>query len=356
MMTQLQDNALTLLKELIKIQSFSKEEDGTADLLEKWFADKSIVAARDRNNVWAVNQHFDAAKPTLLLNSHHDTVKPNAAYTRDPFLPTVEDGKLYGLGSNDAGGCLVGLLAAFTYFYEQENLAYNLVIAATAEEENSGENGIAFLLPLLPKIDVAIVGEPTLLDLAIAEKGLVVLDAVVKGTPGHAAHTQNTENPINKALQELSWFDSFQFPKLSEALGAVKMTVTQINAGSQHNVVPAELHFVVDVRVTDAYTNQEVLDLVQAHSNCEIKARSLRLNSSSIDPTHPLVKAGVKLGKNTYGSPTLSDQSRLICQSLKLGPGDSLRSHSADEFIYVQEVKDGVEFYIKLLKEVVQTI
>jgi len=355
MMTQLQDNALTLLKELIKIQSFSKEEDGTADLLEKWFADKSIVAARNRNNVWAVNQHFDAAKPTLLLNSHHDTVKPNAAYTRDPFLPTVEDGKLYGLGSNDAGGCLVGLLAAFTYFYEQENLAYNLVVAATAEEENSGENGIAFLLPLLPKIDVAIVGEPTLLDLAIAEKGLVVLDAVVKGTPGHAAHTQNTENPINKALQELSWFDSFQFPKLSEALGAVKMTVTQINAGSQHNVVPAELHFVVDVRVTDAYTNQEVLDLVQAHSNCEIKARSLRLNSSSIDPTHPLVKAGVKLGKHTYGSPTLSDQSRLICQSLKLGPGDSLRSHSADEFIYVQEVKDGVEFYIKLLKEVVQT-
>ena len=355
MMTQLQDNALTLLKELIKIQSFSKEEDGTADLLEKWFADKGIVATRNRNNVWAVNQHFDAAKPTLLLNSHHDTVKPNAAYTRDPFLPTVEDGKLYGLGSNDAGGCLVGLLAAFTYFYEQENLAYNLVVAATAEEENSGENGIAFLLPLLPKIDVAIVGEPTLLDLAIAEKGLVVLDAVVKGTPGHAAHTQNTENPINKALQELSWFDSFQFPKLSEALGAVKMTVTQINAGSQHNVVPAELHFVVDVRVTDAYTNQEVLDLVQAHSNCEIKARSLRLNSSSIDPKHPLVKAGVKLGKNTYGSPTLSDQSRLICQSLKLGPGDSLRSHSADEFIYVQEVKDGVEFYIKLLKEVVQT-
>ena len=356
MMTQLQDNALTLLKELIQIQSFSKEEDGTADLLEKWFADKGIVATRNRNNVWAVNQHFDAAKPTLLLNSHHDTVKPNAAYTRNPFLPTVEDGKLYGLGSNDAGGCLVGLLAAFTYFYEQENLAYNLVVAATAEEENSGENGIAFLLPLLPKIDVAIVGEPTLLDLAIAEKGLVVLDAVVKGTPGHAAHTQNTENPINKALQELSWFDSFQFPKLSEALGAVKMTVTQINAGSQHNVVPAELHFVVDVRVTDAYTNQEVLDLVQAHSNCEIKARSLRLNSSSIDPTHPLVKAGVKLGKKTYGSPTLSDQSRLICQSLKLGPGDSLRSHSADEFIYVQEVMDGVEFYIKLLKEVVQTI
>ena len=355
MMTQLQDNALTLLKELIKIQSFSKEEDGTADLLEKWFADKEIVAVRNRNNVWAVNKYFDADKPTLLLNSHHDTVKPNAAYTRDPFLPTLEDGKLYGLGSNDAGGCLVGLLAAFSYFYEKENLAYNLVIAATAEEENSGENGIAFLLPLLPKIDVAIVGEPTLLDLAIAEKGLVVLDAVVKGTPGHAAHTQNTENPINKALQELSWFDSFQFPKLSEALGAVKMTVTQINAGSQHNVVPAELHFVVDVRVTDAYSNQEVLDLVQAHSNCEIKARSLRLNSSSIDPTHPLVKAGVKLGKNTYGSPTLSDQSRLTCQSLKLGPGDSLRSHSADEFIYVQEVMDGVEFYIKLLREVVQT-
>ena len=353
MMTQLQDDALKLLKELIKIQSFSKEEDGTADLLEKWFADKEIVAVRNRNNVWAVNKYFDADKPTLLLNSHHDTVKPNAAYTRDPFLPTVEDGKLYGLGSNDAGGCLVGLLAAFSYFYEKENLDYNLVIAATAEEENSGENGIAFLLPFLPKIDVAIVGEPTLLDLAIAEKGLVVLDAVVKGTPGHAAHTQNTENPINKALQELSWFDSFRFPKLSEALGTVKMTVTQINAGSQHNVVPAELHFVVDVRVTDAYTNQEVLDLVQAHSNCEIKARSLRLNSSSIDPTHPLVKAGVKLGKNTYGSPTLSDQSRLTCQSLKLGPGDSLRSHSADEFIYVQEVMDGVEFYIKLLKEVV---
>lgn len=352
MIAQLQDNALLLLKELIKIPSFSKEEEGTADLLHQWLLEKGIDAKRNANNVWAVNKYFDDAKPTLLLNSHHDTVKPNAAYTRDPFLPEVVEGKLYGLGANDAGAALVGLLSAFLYLYEKKGMAYNIVMAATAEEEISGDNGIASLLPILPKIDVAIVGEPTLLNLAIAEKGLVVLDVCVKGNPGHAAHVQNKDNSIFKALKTLSWFDTFEFPKVSKALGAVKMTVTQINAGSQHNVVPSDLNFVVDVRVTDAYSNREVLDIVQANNDCQIKARSLRLNASCIDPEHPLVKAGIHLGKSTYGSPTLSDQCRLNFPSLKLGPGDSNRSHSADEYIHVQEVKDGVQFYTALLKQV----
>jgi len=353
MLENSQKEALELLQELIQIQSFSKEEQPTADLLYSWFEERGIEVKRDLNNVWAVNKYFDDSKPTILLNSHHDTVKPNAAYTRDPFEAKIEDGKLYGLGSNDAGGCLVGLIATFVYFYEQENLKYNFVLAATAEEEISGENGIAYMQPILPKIDFAIVGEPTLLDLAIAEKGLVVFDGKVTGTPGHAAHIPNDQNPIFMALKDLNWFNSYSFPKNSDSLGEVKMTVSQINAGKQHNVVPSELNFVVDCRVTDAYSNQEIRDIIVENTECEIVPRSLRLNSSFIDANHDFVKAGLKLGKKTYGSPTLSDQCRLTCQSVKLGPGDSLRSHSADEFIYVQEVKDGVKFYIDILKEIV---
>ncbi len=353
MIATLQKEAIALLKSLIETQSFSKEEEPTADLLALWFEKKGIPVKRELNNVWVVNKHFDDSKPTILLNSHHDTVKPNVAYTRNPFEAKVEDGKLFGLGSNDAGGCLVGLISAFVYFYDKENLKYNFVFAATAEEEISGENGIAHMQPIFPKIDFAIVGEPTLLDLAIAEKGLVVFDAKVSGTPGHAAHIKNEDNPIFKALKDLEWFQNYQFPKVSKALGEVKMTVSQIKAGKQHNVVPSELNFVVDCRVTDTYTNKEIAEIVAKNTECEVIPRSLRLNSSSISPDHEIVKAGLTLGKKTYGSPTLSDQCRLSCPSLKIGPGDSLRSHSADEFIYVHEIEEGVSFYIELLSKIV---
>ncbi len=346
-------DAKDLLKKLIETQSFSSEEDGTALLIENWFVTNDIPFKRTKNNVWATNKHFNSSKPTLLLNSHHDTVKPNNGYTKDPFKAIVEDGKLYGLGSNDAGGCLVSLIATFTHFYAQENLKYNLVIVASAEEESSGQDGLNSMLSIIPKIDVAIVGEPTLMNLAVAEKGLVVFDAIVKGTPSHAAHPNNN-NSIYNTIDVLQWFKDFKFDKTSKALGDVKMTVTQINAGKQHNVVPAHVDLVVDVRVNDAYSNQEVADILQQNSPCtKITPRSLRLNSSSISTNHELVKAGIEMGRETYGSPTLSDQSVLSCQSLKLGPGDSTRSHSADEFIYLKEIEEGIKIYVELLNRVI---
>jgi acetylornithine deacetylase len=348
---QLQQEAIELLKKLISTPSFSKKEEHTAVLLEDWLKDHNIPFNRHLNNVWAGNKYFDESKPTLLLNSHHDTVQPNSAYTRDPFEAKVEDGKLYGLGSNDAGGCLVSLLATFTYFYEAEDLDNNIIFAGTAEEEINGANGIASLLPLIPQIDVAIVGEPTLMQLAIAEKGLVVFDAVVKGTPSHAAHP-NADNAIYKTAKVLEWFGNYAFEKESNALGAVKLTVTQINAGTQHNVVPAGVNLVIDVRVNDCYSNAEIEKILKEEAPVdEIKARSLRLNSSSISQDHPLVKAGVSLGMKTYGSPTLSDQAMLSCPSLKLGPGDSTRSHSANEFIFLKEIEEGIEKYIQLLEK-----
>ena len=348
----LTENAISLLKELIETPSFSTEEAQTAVLIENWFTNHNMSFHRTKNNIWATNKYFDESKPTLLLNSHHDTVKPNTAYTKDPFKAIVEDGKLYGLGSNDAGGCLVSLIATFTHFYAQKNLSYNLVIVASAEEENSGENGLNSMLPIIPHIDVAIVGEPTLMQLAVAEKGLVVFDAVVAGTPSHAAHP-NTNNSIYNSIEVLQWFQNFKFHKTSEALGDVKMTVTQIAAGSQHNVVPAHVNLVVDVRVNDAYSNQEIATILQTESPCtKITPRSLRLNSSAIATDHELVKAGIAMGRTTYGSPTLSDQAVLSCQSLKLGPGDSTRSHSADEFIYLSEIEEGIQLYIELLNRV----
>ncbi len=348
---KLQEEAIDLLKNLIQIPSFSGEEDPTAKLLEDWFLAHKIPFNRHLNNVWAKNSGFDETKPTLLLNSHHDTVKPNSGYTRDPFEAGVEDGKLYGLGSNDAGGCLVSLLATFTWLYDSEDLNYNIIFAGTAEEEVNGEHGIACLLPILPKIDVAIVGEPTLMQLAISEKGLVVFDAFVKGTPSHAAHPNN-DNAIYKAASAVQWFEDFNLEKVSESLGEVKLTVTQINAGSQHNVVPARVHLVLDVRVNDCYTNAEIEQILKEQAPVdEITARSLRLNSSSISEDHDLVKAGVSQGMKTYGSPTLSDQAMLKCPSLKLGPGDSTRSHSADEYIYIKEIEEGIEKYIELLKK-----
>ncbi len=345
----LTEKAIDLLKKLIATQSFSSEENETAAIIEDWFRSHGIPHKREKNNVYAFNKYFDESKPTLLLNSHHDTVKPNTAYTKDPFRPHVEDGKLFGLGSNDAGGCLVSLIATFTYFYSAENLNHNIIIVASAEEESSGPNGLNSMLPLLPKIDVAIVGEPTLMNLAIAEKGLVVFDAAVKGTPSHAAHPNN-DNSIYNTIPVLEWFKNFKFEKVSAALGEVKLTVTQINGGSQHNVVPAQVDLVIDVRVNDRYTNKEISDILTAEAPCEMKARSLRLNSSSINKDHPLVQSGIALGRSTYGSPTLSDQACLTCQSLKLGPGDSTRSHSADEYIYVAEIEEGIDLYIKILE------
>jgi acetylornithine deacetylase len=350
---KLTENAISLLKNLIETQSFSQEEENTAKLIERWFLENEIPFKRTKNNIWATNKYFDESKPTLLLNSHHDTVKPNSAYTKDPFKAIVEEGKLYGLGSNDAGGCLVSLIATFTNFYAQENLRYNLVIVASAEEENSGKNGLNSMLPIIPHIDVAIVGEPTLMNLAVAEKGLVVFDAVVTGTPSHAAHP-NTNNSIYNTIEVLQWFKDFKFDKTSDALGDVKMTVTQIAAGSQHNVVPAHVDLVVDVRVNDAYSNQEIADILQEKSPCtKITPRSLRLNSSAIPVDHDLVKAGIAMGRETYGSPTLSDQAVLTCKSLKLGPGDSTRSHSADEFIYLAEIEEGIIIYMELLNRVI---
>lgn len=344
--------AIQLLKDLIEIPSLSSEEQQTAKRIEVWFNINDIPFNRNQNNVWAVNKYFEISKPTLLLNSHHDTVKPNNGYTKDPFKAQVEAGKLYGLGSNDAGGSLVSLIAAFTHFYALKDLNYNLVLVASAEEENSGKAGLNSMLSIIPNIDVAIVGEPTLLQLAVAEKGLVVFDAIVKGTPGHAAHP-NTDNAIYNSIKVLEWFKDFQFDKISDSLGPVKMTVTQINAGKQHNTIPAGVSLVIDVRVNDQYSNSEIAEILQKNSPCDsIIPRSLRLNSSYIPLEHPLVQSGIQIGRETYGSPTLSDQSVLSCPSLKLGPGDSTRSHTADEFIFIDEIKEGIKLYIQLLTKI----
>ncbi len=350
-LTDLKNEALQLLQDLIAIPSFSIEENQTADRIEKWLGKFQIPFERYGNNVVARNKFFNPAKPNILLNSHHDTVKPNGGFTKDPFTPEITNGKLFGLGSNDAGGALVSLLATFVQFYPEKNLKYNLIIVASAEEENSGSNGLNSVLSKLPEIDFAIVGEPTEMHLAISEKGLLVLDCVAHGQAGHAAHGLG-DNAIYKAIEAIEWFRTFEFPKISETLGKIKMTVTQIDAGSQHNVIPASCHFVVDVRVTDQYTNTEVLEIIKSQLSVEVNPRSLRLNSSSIPKTHPIVQAGIKLGRKTYGSPTLSDQSVLNCQSLKLGPGDSHRSHTADEYIYVHEVEEGIDIYVKLLETV----
>lgn len=344
--------AVELLQQLISIPSFSREESKTADLIEQFMLEKGIRMHRKMNNLWAWNKHFDPEKPTILLNSHHDTVKPNSGYTRDPFDPKIEDGKLYGLGSNDAGGCLVSLISVFLYFYENENLKYNFCLATTAEEEISGVNGLELIIPELGKLEFGIVGEPTLMHLAIAEKGLMVLDCVAHGKSGHAARNEG-ENAIYKAMKDIEWFRDYQFAVESEVFGPVKMTVTIINAGSQHNVVPATCTFTVDVRVTDAYRNEEVLEIIRQHVESDITPRSIRLKPSKIDKNHPIVQAGIALGRNTYGSPTTSDQSLLDIPSLKIGPGDSARSHTADEFIYADEIREGIEMYIQMLEKIV---
>lgn len=343
--------AIGLLQQLISIPSFSKEEEKTANLLVSFFKHHGMEAMRKGNNVWSINKFFDPAKPTMLLNSHHDTVKPNPAYTRDPFSADLESGKLYGLGSNDAGGALVSLIMTFFYFYNEPNLKYNLVLAATAEEEISGTNGIELIWNELPKIDFAIVGEPTLTDIAVAEKGLLVLDCVAKGKAGHAAREEGV-NAIYESLKDIEWFRTYQFPKVSESLGKIKMSVTVIHSGQAHNQVPAECKFTVDVRVTDAYTLEEVLDIINHHVSCEVMPRSLRLRPSGVSEDNPLVTAGTSIGKKLYGSPTTSDQALIPVPSIKMGPGDSARSHSADEFIFVNEIEAGIDSYIALLEKI----
>jgi acetylornithine deacetylase len=347
----LTSNAIALLQQLISIESYSKTENKTADVIEQFLNNKNIPTQRLLNNVWAKNKFYDNTKPTILLNSHHDTVKPNSNYTYNPFDPIIKEGKLYGLGSNDAGGALVSLMVTFIYYYNNPNLQYNLIFAASAEEENSGANGIEKILPAIGPIDFGIVGEPTLMQMAVAEKGLMVLDCVAYGIAGHAAREEG-DNAIYKAIQDINWFNSYTFNKVSPTLGAIKMSVTIINAGTQHNVVPNECSFTVDVRITDAYTNKEVLEIIQQNVACKVTPRSLRLNSSSIAIEHPLVQSGINLGSTYYGSPTTSDQALMPFTTLKMGPGDSARSHTANEYIYINEIEQGIAMYIALLENI----
>lgn len=349
---QLKNDAIGLLKQLIATPSFSKEEDKTAHLISTFLDQKDCSLQYKKNNIWAFNTYFDDKKPTLLLNSHHDTVRPNKGYSLDPFSPIEKDGKLFGLGSNDAGGALVSLLAAFLYFEKKENLKYNLIFAATAEEEISGKDGIELLLPELGKIECGIVGEPTLMQMAVAERGLIVLDCIAHGVAGHAARMEG-ENAIYKAMMDIEWLYVYRFEKVSDLLGPVKMSVTSIETDNKtHNIVPSECRFVVDVRVNELYSPEEILETIKKNVQSEVRPRSTRLKSSSIPMDHPLVKAGIVLGRSHYGSPTTSDKALMPFPTLKMGPGDSARSHTANEFIFIDEIHEGIDLYIKLLDQV----
>lgn len=345
----LKSEAIELLKRLIATPSFSREEERTADLLAAFFQQKKIPVQRLGNNVWARSKHWDERKPVLLLNSHHDTVKPVQGWQRDPFQPMVEDGKLYGLGSNDAGAALVSLAAVFAHFFDEKTLPWNLIFLASAEEEISGNQGVAMVLPQLGRLDVGIIGEPTQMQMAIAEKGLLVLDGEAKGVAGHAAREEGV-NAIYLALEDIRLLKNFTFEKTSSLLGPVKISVTQIEAGTQHNVVPVTCRFVVDVRTNECYTNEEVFEILKKQVRSELRPRSFRLNSSRIDPAHPLVQRGKSLGLGCFGSPTLSDQAFMPFPTLKIGPGDSRRSHTADEFVFLKEMEEGMEVYAKLIE------
>ena len=345
--------AIELLKQLIATPSFSKEEHVTADILMAFFNKHQVPCSRVGNNIYAQNKFYEAAKESILLNSHHDTVKPNKGYTLDPFSPIEKDGKLYGLGSNDAGGCLVSLIATFLHFYAQENMPYNIVFAASAEEEISGLNGIEMVLPYLGPIQFGIVGEPTKLEMAVAERGLMVIDCIAEGKAGHAARNEG-ENALYKALDDIQWIRNYQLEKKSDLLGESRLTVTVIETDNkQHNVVPSQCKFVIDVRVNELYNFDEILGILQQHLKSQFKPRTTRMKSTSIALDHPLVKAGIALGKGYYGSPTTSDKALMPFATLKMGPGDSARSHTVDEFIYLSEIKDGVDTYIALVKQLV---
>ena len=347
MINELTSDAIALLCELISIESFSKDEKKAADFLEQYIESKGYVASRTGNNIWLMSPGFDTSKPTILLNSHIDTVKPVAAWTKNPFEPIIVGGCMYGLGSNDAGASVVSLLHSYFYLTQQQQ-NYNLIFSATAEEEISGKNGIELLIPELPKIDFAIVGEPTGMHLAVAEKGLMVLDCTAHGKAGHAARNEG-ENAIYKALNDIEWFRTFEFEKKSDLLGPVKMTVTQINAGTQHNVVPDRCSFVVDVRSNEMYSNAEIIHEIKSHVTCEAEPRSTRLSSTATPLNHPFVLRAEQAGRNLYGSPTLSDQALMPFPSVKIGPGDSARSHTADEYICIHEIEEAIQVYITLL-------
>ncbi len=344
--------AVELLRALVKVPSPSREEAETAGLLERWLAGRGIEGVRrSGNNVWVRNRHYDRRKPTVLLCSHHDTVRPTSAWTRDPYDGALEGGKVWGLGSNDAGASVVAMAAAFEHFYEAEGLGRNLVLALVAEEEISGAGGVRSILGELGELEFAVVGEPTGMRMAVAEKGLMVLDCVAKGRAGHAARDEG-DNAIYRAISDIEWIRGHKFERVSELFGEVKASVTMIEAGTAHNVVPAECRFVVDVRVTEKYTNEEVLEEIRAGVGSEVVPRSMHLRPSSISVEHPVVVAGRELGMETFGSPTTSDQVALDIPSVKVGPGKSERSHGADEYVEVAEVVQGVEMYIKLLEKI----
>lgn len=339
---------IELLVRLISTPSISGQEDKTASLILDFFESRSIRAARKGNNIIVRNKYYSKEKKTLLLNSHHDTVKPVSSWKRDPYLAAIEDEKLYGLGSNDAGGCVAALTGAFLHFYDRPDLKMNLLLVISAEEEISGEKGISSVLPDFPEISSGIVGEPTGMELAIAERGLMVLDCITFGKAGHAAREEG-ENAIYKALETIEWFSTYRFPRISPLLGPVKMAVTMISAGTQHNMVPDECHFTVDIRSTDAYSNEEIFEQIKSNVTCEVTPRSLRLNPSGITLDHPLAIAGKAAGLRMIGSPTLSDQALMPFPTVKIGPGNSSRSHSADEFIELDEISAGIKIYDQLL-------
>lgn len=344
-------DAVSLLCRLIATPSTSRNESHAATIMEQAIRSYGFETHREANNVWTIDPCFDDSRPTVLLNAHIDTVKPVESWTRNPYEPTIENGMLYGLGSNDCGGGLVTLLQVFRHFCRDKTeapRAFNLVYLASAEEEVSGQDGIGRALPLLPKIDVAIVGEPTGMQPAIAEKGLMVLDVTARGKSGHAARSEGV-NAIYEALDDMQWFRDYRFEKVSPLLGPTKMTLTMVDAGTQHNVVPDTCTMVVDVRSNELYTNEEIYDLVCSHVSSEVRARSFRLHSSHIDEAHPLVQRCLQLGMTPYGSPTLSDQALMPFPSFKLGPGESSRSHSADEFIKISEMDDAIRTYFQLL-------
>ena len=341
--------AVSLLSHLIATPSVSREERRAADIMEEELTRCGFTPHREANNVWAIGPCQREDRPTLLLNAHIDTVKPVASYTRNPYEPSLEDGTLYGLGSNDCGGGLVSLLQVFRELSASERCPYNLVYLASAEEEVSGKDGISRALPLLPHVDVAIVGEPTGMQPAVAEKGLMVVDITAHGKSGHAALNEGV-NAIYEALDDLCWIRSHRFDRVSRFLGPTKMQATVVNAGTQHNVVPDECKIVVDVRTNELYTNEEVFDIISSHCKSECRARSFRLHSSRIDLNHPLVERCVALGLQPFGSPTLSDQALMPFASLKLGPGQSARSHSADEYIKVSEIEHAIGLYLRLLE------
>jgi len=346
--TTLQNESITLLKALLAIPSISREEEDAAEYMSLFLKEKGFTPERFKNNLVVKAPDWDESKPAVMLNSHIDTVKAVSGWESDPFSGIEEDDRITGLGSNDAGAALVSLLAAFRYLSKCRR-TYNLLFVVSAEEEVSGANGMEFLVPQLGKIDLAIVGEPTQMNLAVAEKGLMVLDCTAYGKAGHAARNEG-ENAIYKAIKDIQWIENFRFPKSSEFLGPVKMSCTQIEAGHQHNVVPEQCRFVVDVRTTDSYTNEETLAIIRKNLQSEVKARSLRLNPSGIALDHPVVEKAKKMGLRTFGSPTLSDQALMPWPSVKIGPGDSARSHTANEYIYKSEIKKGIAAYIELLE------